>query len=273
MKVLLVNGSPHEHGCTDRALQEVKTALENEGVGADIYWIDNAPIPGCLSCMYCVKNHKCVYDDLVNSFVNIAKHYDGFVFGSPVYFASAAGQMVAFMDRVFFSSYAGKTDTFYMKPVASVASCRRAGDVAALDQLNKYYGLMHMPVVSSSYWNEVHGHYNANYRKDGKIKRICFAEGDIAPAVNEPFREKNMDADMMILPSDEADKNLLDGTFNTLVSYTVFPETPENGSVGYLMLIEADTHSLYYYRKQKVSRTETAGFLPSDIKTLGRGRK
>lgn len=115
--------------------------------------------------------------------------------------------------------------------------------------------------------------YNANYRKDGKIKRICFAEGDIAPAVNEPFREKNMDADMMILPSDEADKNLLDGTFNTLVSYTVFPETPENGSVGYLMLIEADTHSLYYYRKQKVSRTETAGFLPSDIKTLGRGRK
>ena len=158
MKVLLVNGSPNEHGCTDRALQEVKTALEAEGVGADIYWIDNAPIPGCLSCMYCVKNHKCVYDDLVNSFVNIAKHYDGFVFGSPVYFASAAGQMVAFMDRVFFSSYAGKTDTFYMKPVASVASCRRAGDVAALDQLNKYYGLMHMPVVSSSYWNEVHGH-------------------------------------------------------------------------------------------------------------------
>ncbi len=115
--------------------------------------------------------------------------------------------------------------------------------------------------------------YNANYRKDGKIKRILFAEDDIAAAVNEPFRAKNMDSDMIILSSDEADKAFLEGSFNTLVSYTVFPEEPEEGSVGYLMLVEADTHTLYYFKKQKVSRAETAGFLPADIKTLGRGRK
>lgn len=141
MKVLLVNGSPHQHGCTDRALQEVQASLVAEGVVADIFWIENKPIAGCLSCGLCAKNQACVYDDVVNNFINIAKFYDGFVFGSPVYFASASGQMKAFMDRVFFASNNAKNGIFDHKPAASVASCRRAGDVAALDQLNKYYGL------------------------------------------------------------------------------------------------------------------------------------
>ena len=126
--------------------------------------------------------------------------------------------------------------------------------------------------------NEINGYtgltrYNANYRKDGKIKQLCFAEEDIATAVNEPFRAKYLKDDMVIVPSDEADKILVNGTSNALVSYTVFPETPDNGTVGYLMLVEADTHSLYYYKKQKITRAETAGFLPADIKALARGRK
>lgn len=166
MKVLLVNGSPHQHGCTDRALQEVQASLVAEGVVADIFWIENKPIAGCLSCGLCAKNQACVYDDVVNNFINIAKFYDGFVFGSPVYFASASGQMKAFMDRVFFASNNAKNGIFDHKPAASVASCRRAGDVAALDQLNKYYGLFHMPVVSASYWPEVHGHTPAQAEED-----------------------------------------------------------------------------------------------------------
>ena len=143
MRVLLVNGSPHQHGCTDRALQEVQRSLIAEGVAADIFWIENKPIAGCLSCGMCAKNRVCVYDDVVNSFINVAKFYDGFVFGSPVYFASASGQMKAFMDRVFFASNNAKNGIFDHKPAASVTSCRRAGDVATLDQLNKYYGLFH----------------------------------------------------------------------------------------------------------------------------------
>jgi multimeric flavodoxin WrbA len=157
MKVLLVNGSPHQHGCTDRALQEVKGALEKEGVEADIFWLENEPIRGCIACNMCIKNKKCIFDDVVNKFSNIAKFYDGFIFGTPTYYASASGQITAFMDRVFYSNMNAGSGIFDHKPVASVASCRRAGDVAALDQLNKYYGLLNMYIVCSTYWNEVHG--------------------------------------------------------------------------------------------------------------------
>ncbi|MQM72291.1 MAG: flavodoxin family protein [Eubacteriaceae bacterium] len=166
MKVLLVNGSPHQHGCTNRALQEIKKTLEQEGVEADIFWIENDPIRGCIACNMCLKNKKCIFDDVVNQFSNIAKFYDGFVFGSPTYYASSAGQMSAFMDRVFYSNMNAGSDIFTHKPVASVASCRRAGDVAALDQMNKYYGLANMFIVCSSYWNEVHGFTPKHVEKD-----------------------------------------------------------------------------------------------------------
>lgn len=168
MKVLLVNGSPHQHGCTDRALQEIQKTLEGEGIGADIFWIENDPIRGCIACNACMKQKKCIFDDVVNRFSNIAKHYDGYVFGTPVYYASASGQLTSFMDRVFYSNMNAGSGLFDHKPVASVASCRRAGDVAALDQLNKYYGLYHMPIVSSSYWNEVHGFKPAHVEQDAE---------------------------------------------------------------------------------------------------------
>ncbi|WP_329887569.1 flavodoxin family protein [Pseudoramibacter faecis] len=168
MKVLLVNGSPHAHGCTDRALREVAAALEAGGVSTDFFWIENKPVPGCLACGVCRKKGRCVYDDLINHFVNVAKFFDGFVFGSPVYFASASGQMTAFMDRVFYSCYNAKNGIFDHKPVASVASCRRARDVSTLDQMNHYYGLFNMPVVGSSYWNEVHGFTAADVEQDAE---------------------------------------------------------------------------------------------------------
>ena len=164
MKVLLVNGSPHEKGCTYRALCEVAKALEENGVETEIFHIGKKPLAGCLGCGACAKLGKCVTDDVVGAFAQKAENADGFVFGSPVYYASAAGQMVSFMDRLFYS--AGKKLAF--KPAAAVASARRAGTVATFDVLNKYFTINNMPVVSANYWNGVHGGNNtpADVEKD-----------------------------------------------------------------------------------------------------------
>ena len=166
MKVLLVNGSPHEKGCTYRALCEVAKALEENGVETEIFHIGKKPIAGCLGCGACAKLGKCVTDDTVGVFAQKAAEADGFVFGSPVYYASAAGQMVSFMDRLFYS--AGKQLAF--KPAAAVASARRAGTVATFDVLNKYFTINNMPVVSANYWNGVHGANNtpADVEQDGE---------------------------------------------------------------------------------------------------------
>ncbi len=153
MKVMLVNGSPHENGCTYTALCEVKKTLEENGVEAEIFWVGNKPITGCIACGFCSKNGRCFADDTVNAFVEKARTADGFVFGSPVHYAAASGLLTAFMDRAF---YCGKS-AFVGKPAASVVSCRRGGASAAFDQLNKYYTISSMPVVSSQYWNQVHG--------------------------------------------------------------------------------------------------------------------
>lgn len=153
MKVMLVNGSPHEKGCTYTALCEVKKTLEENGVEAEIFWVGNKPITGCIACGNCSKTGKCFADDTVNEFVAKARTADGFVFGSPVHYAAASGLLTAFMDRAF---YCGKS-AFVGKPAASVVSCRRGGASAAFDQLNKYYTISSMPVVSSQYWNQVHG--------------------------------------------------------------------------------------------------------------------
>ena len=153
MKVLLVNGSLHAKGCTYTALSEVEKALQANGIETEMYWIGEHDVSGCKSCWACKKTKKCVIDDGVNEFVEKAAQFDGFVFGSPVYYASAAGAMISFMDRVFYSG--GKNLAY--KPAASVVSCRRGGASTTFDVLNKYYTINNMPIVASNYWNEVHG--------------------------------------------------------------------------------------------------------------------
>ncbi|MBQ7941559.1 MAG: flavodoxin family protein [Muribaculaceae bacterium] len=153
MKVMLVNGSPHHEGCTYTALQEVAKALNADGIETKNFWIGIRPISGCLSCGSCSAEGKCAIDDIVNVFVEEAKDCDAFVFGAPVHFASANGSMISFMDRAF---YSGKK-ALEFKPAASVVSCRRGGASATFDELNKYFTIRNMPVVSSQYWNQVHG--------------------------------------------------------------------------------------------------------------------
>lgn len=157
MKVLLVNGSPHKNGCTHMALSIVGKSLEKQGIQTDVFWIGNQPLTGCLGCGYCTKTGKCRYDDRVNEFLTAAKDYDGFVFGAPVHFGSAAASMSAFMDRAFFADHCADLHLFDLKPGAVIVSARRAGTTAALDQMNKYLLYAQMLIVSSRYWNMVHG--------------------------------------------------------------------------------------------------------------------
>ncbi len=166
VKVLLVNGSPHAEGCTWTALCEVEKALQAEGIETGHYWIGNKPIGGCIGCATCRKKKECVFDDQVNEFAALAADYDGFVFGSPVYFSGMNGSLMSFMDRVFYSSGSRKPDPFRFKPVAAVVSARRAGTTSALDQINKYFLYGQMPVISSRYWNMVHGNTPDDVRQD-----------------------------------------------------------------------------------------------------------
>lgn len=167
MKVLLVNGSPHQHGCTYTALAETAHTLQEEGIDSEIFWIGNKPIGGCIGCHGCIKLGKCaIDDDPVNAFTAKAKAADAFIFGSPVHYAAATGNLTAFMDRVFYSDGCGKGRAFYLKPAAAVASARRAGTTATLDQLNKYFTIAQMPVISSRYWNMVHGFTPEDVMKD-----------------------------------------------------------------------------------------------------------
>ena len=158
MKVLLVNGSPHKEGCTYTALTEVEKSLNKEGIETDIFWIGNKPISGCIACKSCVKLKKCVFNnDIVNEFLDIAKDYDGFIFGTPVHWAAASGAITSFLDRVFYADSCGGRKSFYLKPAATVISARRAGTTATFDQINKYFGILQMPIITSQYWNMVHG--------------------------------------------------------------------------------------------------------------------
>lgn len=153
MKVLLINGSPHKEGCTYVALKEVAGALEKEGIETEIVWIENKPVGGCIACGTCRNTGKCVIDDVVNRIREKCETADAFVFGSPVHYAAMSGNMKGFMDRLFYSA----GSTFYMKPAACVLSARRAGTTAAFDEMIKYFTISQMPVVSSRYWNMVHG--------------------------------------------------------------------------------------------------------------------
>lgn len=164
MKVLLLNGSSHLHGCTDTALREVVAILEGAGIEAEILFLGNEPVRDCTACGTCAKvPGKCVFgDDIVNRIIEKAREADGFVFGTPVYYAHPSGRILSILDRVF---YAGKS-AFVHKPAAAIASARRAGTTASLDVLQKYFTISQMPVVSSTYWTMVHGKEPADVLKD-----------------------------------------------------------------------------------------------------------
>ena len=172
MKVLLVNGSPHKNGCTHAALEEVGRALEGEGVHTDWFWIGNRPLTGCLGCGYCATHGACHYQDRVNEFLEAAKDYDGFVFGAPVHFASAAASMSAFLHRAFYTDQCARLGRFAFKPGAAEVSARRAGTTATLDQLNKYLIYAQMPIPYSRYWNMVHGKTPEEVRQDKEGMQI-----------------------------------------------------------------------------------------------------
>lgn len=155
MKVMLVNGSSHLHGTTMKALEEMIGVFEASGVETEVIQLGGKAIADCLQCGVCGKTGQCVFsDDGVNEFVEKAKHTDGFVFATPVYYAHPSGRIFDFLDRVFYSASA---DTFRLKPGAAVAVARRGGTTAALDALQKYFGISGMPVAGSTYWNMVHG--------------------------------------------------------------------------------------------------------------------
>jgi len=162
MKVILVNGSPHKNGCTYTALCEVASELNRNKVKTEIFQFDGKTISGCGGCGLCLESGKCERDDIVNKFVKLAKTADGFVFGSPVHFAGASGKIISFMDRLFYFARANLAN----KPAAAIVSCRRGGASAAFDQLNKYFSISNMPIVSSQYWNQVHGSNPEQVKQD-----------------------------------------------------------------------------------------------------------
>ena len=162
MRVLLLNGSPHIDGCTKRALQEVADTLLKEDIEIEIMDVGNKPVRGCIACNSCRKNNKCVFDDIVNEVAEKFKEADGIVIGTPTYYAGSNGNLISLLDRLFYSSHFDKT----MKVGAAVISSRRAGSTSAYDEINKYFGICGMPIVSSTYWNEVHGFTKEDVEKD-----------------------------------------------------------------------------------------------------------
>lgn len=162
MKVLLVNGSPRAAGCTNTALEEVAKTLGEAGIETEIFWLGAKPVQDCIACGKCRELKKCVFDDVVNTLIEKAKTADGFVFGSPVYYAHPSGRVQSALDRAF---YAGKY-AFAGKPGAAVVSARRGGTASSFDVINKYFGISSMPVVSSTYWNMVYGNTPDEVRRD-----------------------------------------------------------------------------------------------------------
>lgn len=175
MNVLLINGSPHMKGCTYAALSEVAGQLDKQGIETRIFHIGNKSIRGCIACLKCRETGYCTFsDDGVNECIDLLKKADGFVVGSPVYYASPNGSVLAFLDRMFYASGA----KFAYKPAAAVVSCRRGGGETAFDVLNKYFTISRMPVVSSQYWNTVHGNSPDEVKQDKEGLQIMRTLGD-----------------------------------------------------------------------------------------------
>lgn len=164
MKVLLINGSPHAKGCTNRALEEVSKEIEAAGIETEIFHIGTDPVKGCRGCGMCRKNklNRCIFgDDSVNIALKKMDEADALIVGSPVHYAAASGGITSFLDRLFYAS-----GGFPYKPGAAIVSCRRGGSTAALEQLNKYFTISNMPLVSSAYWNMVHGNTPEEIEQD-----------------------------------------------------------------------------------------------------------
>lgn len=162
-KVLLINGSPNEHGCTDAALQEITGELKKQGVDSEILWLEKKPMQDCIACFKCQETGQCVFGDIVNETADRMDEFDGMIVGSPVYYGGSNGRLTSFLDRFFFSvdkkKIAGKL-------AASVVSCRRGGASATFERLNQYFLMTNMHVVSSQYWNQVHGYTAEDARRD-----------------------------------------------------------------------------------------------------------
>ena len=170
MKVLLVNGSPKPNGNTGRALEEVEDALNAQGIDTEVYQVGNRPIRDCIGCGCCVKlDNACTFDDDgVNEFIKLAAECDGFVFGTPVYYAHPAGRILDLLDRAFYAA----GSVFAHKPGAAIAVARRAGTVASFDVLNKYFTINQMPIVSSTYWNDAFGAIPGEDEKDAEGMQV-----------------------------------------------------------------------------------------------------
>ncbi len=163
MKVLLINGSPHKKGCTYTALREVADELERQGIETEIFQLGTAAVRSCTACGQCAKTGRCVFDDdPVNQCLDRLRQADGLIVGAPVHYAGPAGAVTALLDRMFYR----KSGFLALKPAAAVVSCRRGGASAAFDRLNKYFTIAQMPVVSSQYWNAVHGNTPEQVRQD-----------------------------------------------------------------------------------------------------------
>ena len=173
MKVILFNGSPKKNGCTYTALAEVAKELNNAGIETEIFHA-GAATKGCLGCGYCSKNGRCITDDCVNEAAKLVKEADGFVFGSPVHYAAASGMMTSFLDRLFMTA----SNDMKHKPCAVTTSCRRGGSTATLEQLIKYPEINQMPIVTSQYWNMVHGNTPDEVRQDREGLQIMRTLGN-----------------------------------------------------------------------------------------------
>ena len=164
MKVMMVNGSAHAKGNTFLAMDEMRKVFEQDGIDVEMVHIGNKPVRGCIGCFSCVSKGKCVFDDVVNESAKLFEECDGLVVGSPVYYASANGTLVSYLDRLFFSTHFDKT----MKVGASVVVARRGGLSSTFDELNKYFAISGMPIASSQYWNSVHGMEPGEVKEDGE---------------------------------------------------------------------------------------------------------
>lgn len=164
MKVLMINGSPHSKGNTFIALQEMDKIFKQEGMETEIVHVGNKDIRGCIACYSCMEKGKCVFDDLVNETAPKFEACDGLVIGSPVYYASANATLIAFLDRLFYSTHFDKT----MKVGASVVAARRGGLSSTFDELNKFFTICGMPVASGQYWNSIHGRQQGEANEDAE---------------------------------------------------------------------------------------------------------
>lgn len=162
MKVLIINGSPHKVGCTSVALKELENTLNLEGIDTESVYIGSTSVRGCIGCGTCRKTMECSFDDIVNKIAKKFEQADGLVVGTPVYYAGASGTVISLLDRLFYSTSFSKV----MKVGAAVISSRRAGSTSAFDEINKYFTIAGMPIVSSTYWNEIHGSKKSDALKD-----------------------------------------------------------------------------------------------------------